>query len=85
MACTSCKAVNNFYTAPNRSVIPVVIDCDTPKEVIETLYQRLICYRESNTHSTNKELGILLTMLNLKEYCKYDTTSIKTMLNNSNC
>jgi hypothetical protein len=82
-SCGKVNSVQRTYSPP-----PVVIvnkDCFVTKQKIETIYNRLLCLKNSGTSNINSYIGKIITMINLKDYCKYDISDILNFLNSTNC
>lgn len=83
-SCGKVNSIPKIYTpAPSPQIVP---NCVKSRTEIQTLYNRMVCVKETtSSKKVNYYLGILLTMLNLNEYCKYDVVDIEVYANNNNC
>lgn len=80
--CSSNSGSNlPFNYVPQQTIPASTIPCDKTREEIEALAARAECAkREGTTLLLNAILGQLYSMLNLGEYCRYDTEYITTYL-----
>lgn len=83
----SCGNVNSvsslYYPSPSPEVVE---NCEKTRTEIQDLYNRMVCVKSEVTGKTvNTYLGILLTMLNINQYCKYNTNEIEVYIIKYNC
>ena len=83
----NCRNSNPLPKAYVSTPSPRVdVNCEKTINDIQNLYNRLLCTKNSYFSKTeNIYLGKLLTMINLKEYCKYDVTEIEEFVTSKNC
>lgn len=87
MACSTCGKKNNLLSfLVNRSSNPISLqDCSTTEQQVFDLERRIRCVmRTTHNPVLNSTLGKLLSMINLKNYCKYSLTDINDIIDEYN-
>lgn len=80
--CSQKQNQINIYSI----VPPLNSNCDKTLEEIESLKQRLYCVESKIPLSLyNQYMGIIRSLINLKNYCKYNLDPIIQLLNEYNC
>lgn len=91
MACSSCnkkkysptQVLNNVFNTG--SVIPRG-SCNITEEEMTNLLGRLNCYKQKKKGiSINQPLSFILTMINTKDFCRYNMDEIKNILDGEDC
>ena len=90
MACISCGKKNNYRNI--EKVFHKLVNTNAPKtcnlteEDIVLLKEQLKCVKlKISFKDYNKQLGFLTSMLNLKDYCRYDLSILQTMIEQYEC
>ena len=91
MGCVSCSKKNTSPGYYDMSVYDVIwppnkTRCLRTKEEMLILQNRLNCAKNKMGYKYyNSYAGIIKSMLNFKDYCKYDVTPILDMIDNHGC
>lgn len=82
MGCYSCSQKKNllqYFVASTKT--PVAVNCTNELNQILELETRMRCIMRTTKNSVlNAALGKLLSMRNLKDYCRFDLKEINTIL-----
>ena len=91
MECVSCgkkTTGSSYYDVSVYDIIwpPNKTKCLRTLQEMKTLQQRLNCAKEKiSPKYYNSYAGIIKSMLNFKDYCKYDLGPILDMIENHGC
>ncbi len=91
MGCVSCGKKTTSSSYYDMSVYDVVwppnkTKCLRTLEEVRTLQNRLNCAKETMSYKYyNSYAGILKSMLNFRDYCRYDLSPILDMIESHGC
>lgn len=86
MACNSCKQKNASEVFFQMAAPKFFGNCDVTKEQIEVVETRLVCLRDKiNYVDFNRSLGIVKSLLNTQNYCKYNLKPLLDLLDEYDC
>lgn len=86
MACNTCKQKNLSEIYFQMAAPKFYGDCDVTQEQVAAIKERLICLKPKIKYvDYNRAMGIVISLLNTQNYCKYNLQPLITLLDEFDC
>lgn len=86
MACNTCKQTNAAEVFFQMAAPKFYGNCGVTKEEVEAIKGRLLCLKTKIQYvDYNRSMGIVISLLNTGNYCKYNLQPLIDLLDEFNC